>query len=63
LPSWPEAFDGKAKMGIDDDGDGIVNKDDNCPTIFNPTRPLDGGKQSDWDGDATGDACDNNPLE
>ena len=63
LPSWPGAFDGKAKMGIDDDGDGIVNKDDNCPTTFNPIRPLDDGQQSDWDGDAMGDACDNNPLE
>lgn len=62
LPSWPGAFDGKAKMGIDDDGDGIANNEDNCPTIFNPPRPMDNG-QSDWDGDATGDACDDNPLE
>jgi cytosine/adenosine deaminase-related metal-dependent hydrolase len=61
-PSWPGAFDGIAKMGIDDDGDGIVNNEDNCPTIFNPPRPMDNG-QSDWDGDATGDACDDNPLE
>jgi cytosine/adenosine deaminase-related metal-dependent hydrolase len=62
LPSWPGAYDGIAKMGIDDDGDGIVNIADNCPTIFNPPRPMDNG-QSDWDSDATGDACDNNPLE
>ncbi len=45
------------------DGDGIPNNTDNCPTIFNPVRPLDSGLQADWDGDGLGDACDPTPLQ
>jgi large repetitive protein len=46
----------------DKDGDGIANTADNCPDVFNPIRPLDGGKQGDADGDGKGDACDACPL-
>src|SRR5690606_5236003 len=31
------------------DGDGIENGVDNCPTIFNPVRPVDGSAQGDAD--------------
>jgi len=54
------------KAGIttaDKDGDGIPDASDNCPTIFNPVRPMDGGKQADEDGDGIGDACDKCPLD
>ncbi len=47
----------------DDDGDGIANASDNCPTVFNPARPVDGGAQGNADGDADGDACDVCPLD
>jgi hypothetical protein len=35
----------------DTDGDGIINANDNCPSVSNPD-------QSDIDGDGIGDACD-----
>jgi hypothetical protein len=47
----------------DADGDGIVDGSDDCPTIFNPIREMDNGKQSDVDGDGYGDACDAKPLD
>jgi hypothetical protein len=47
----------------DSDGDGIDNASDNCPTVFNPVRPLDMGMQGDSDGDGAGDACDPCPLD
>lgn len=47
----------------DMDGDGIVNGMDNCPEVFNPIRPLDGGRQADFDEDGVGDACDPCPLD
>jgi hypothetical protein len=52
----------------DQDGDGVPDTSDDCPTIFNPARPMDaadGGtpKQSDVDGDGFGDACDAKPLD
>ncbi|MEZ4228458.1 MAG: amidohydrolase family protein [Polyangiaceae bacterium] len=47
----------------DADGDGIPDAQDNCPSIFNPVRPLDGGKQADFDNDDVGDVCDPCPLE
>ena len=46
----------------DKDGDGVEDAVDNCPTIFNPIRPMDGDKQIDSDGDLIGDACDKCPL-
>ena len=46
----------------DKDGDGVENATDNCPTVFNPIRPMDHGAQGDADGDGVGDACDRCPL-
>lgn len=46
----------------DMDGDGIDNTADNCPTVFNPVRPLDNMRQADADMDGQGDACDVCPL-
>ena len=47
----------------DRDGDGILDLDDNCPTVFNAIKPMDGGLQPDADGDSSGDACDEYPLD
>jgi hypothetical protein len=47
----------------DSDGDGAVNGADNCKSVFNPVRPMDGTSQSDVDGDGVGDACDAKPLD
>jgi cytosine/adenosine deaminase-related metal-dependent hydrolase len=55
-------FDGIPKSG-DMDGDGVPDAMDNCPTIFNPPRPLDGFVQADADGDGMGDACDPCPTD
>jgi PKD repeat protein len=41
---------------LDDDGDGILDSEDNCPDEYNP-------EQEDGDGDDVGDACDNCPDE
>lgn len=38
----------------DTDGDGREDDDDNCPTVANPS-------QADFDGDGTGDACEDDP--
>ena len=46
----------------DMDGDGIMDADDNCVSIFNPIRPLDNGEQADFDGDGVGDECDVCPI-
>jgi hypothetical protein len=46
----------------DQDGDGIADARDNCPTVFNPPRPMDNGVQPDTDGDQIGDACDPCPF-
>jgi hypothetical protein len=63
IPSRPGQFDGRVVIGNDNDGDGITNNIDNCPDVFNPPRPMDGGLQPDFDQDGAGDACDMNPLE
>ncbi|NOK19350.1 amidohydrolase family protein [Corallococcus carmarthensis] len=47
----------------DADADGIPDASDICPTIFNPVRPMDNGRQLDTDSDGVGDACDPCPLE
>ncbi|MFN3202466.1 MAG: amidohydrolase family protein [Bradymonadia bacterium] len=60
-PSRPGEFGGPE--ADDTDGDGVLNGDDNCPTVFNPVRPLDGETQGDIDNDSVGDACDVCPLD
>jgi cytosine/adenosine deaminase-related metal-dependent hydrolase len=47
----------------DQDGDGVPDAMDDCPTIFNPARSMDNNVQSDLDGDGFGDACDAKPLD
>jgi hypothetical protein len=54
-------YDGSATDG-DADGDGIPDSRDDCPAVFDPVRPVDGGAQPDADGDGIGDACDPCPL-
>jgi imidazolonepropionase-like amidohydrolase len=46
----------------DPDGDGLISSMDDCPTIFNPVRPMDGTTQADVNGNGVGDACDPNPV-
>ena len=60
VPSRPDEFSGLATDG-DPDGDGLTSGD-NCPDVFNPVRPIDGGAQADSDGDGEGDACDTSPV-
>jgi cysteine-rich repeat protein len=67
-PKRPAAVNGSTiydgTVSPDDmDGDGIPNAMDNCPTVFNPIRPVDGGKQADADMDGVGDVCDPCPLD
>ncbi len=56
------SYTGEAGAG-DQDGDGVPDAMDSCPTVFNPIRPLDNGQQADADGDGVGDACDVCPLD
>jgi cysteine-rich repeat protein len=67
-PKRPAAVNGSTvydgtPSADDMDGDGIPNVMDNCPTVFNPIRPVDGGKQADADMDGVGDVCDPCPLD
>ena len=60
-------YDGQYSDPKDQDGDGIPDSVDNCPTVFNPVRPEDKDKsnklgQGDWDGDGIGDVCDTTPI-
>ncbi|MFP4598748.1 MAG: amidohydrolase family protein, partial [Persicimonas sp.] len=61
VPSRPDEYDGMS-VADDQDGDGVPDSEDTCPTIFNPSRPVDGDSQHDYDGDGIGDACDACPL-
>ena len=61
VPSRPGEYDGSTGAA-DTDGDGISDGDDNCPFVFNPIRPVDGGVQADHDGDGDGDVCDPCPI-
>ncbi|HEY4122224.1 MAG TPA: amidohydrolase family protein [Byssovorax sp.] len=49
--------------GTDADGDGIPDAMDDCPSVFNPVRPMDGTTQADVDADSFGDACDAKPTD
>jgi cytosine/adenosine deaminase-related metal-dependent hydrolase len=66
VPSRPASVKGSnVYTGVpndsDSDGDGIPDAEDNCPTVFNPIRPMDHGQQADADKDGIGDACDECP--
>ncbi|HEY6876564.1 MAG TPA: amidohydrolase family protein [Polyangiales bacterium] len=60
--SGSSVYDGVSRAD-DPDGDGLSSSVDNCPSVFNPVRPLDLGVQADADGDHLGDACDAEPLQ
>jgi hypothetical protein len=67
-PSRPVPVNGSSvytglPTGGDQDGDGVLDTQDNCPTTFNPIRPVDDGIQSDVDADGLGDDCDACPIE
>ncbi|MEZ4254962.1 MAG: thrombospondin type 3 repeat-containing protein [Polyangiales bacterium] len=47
--------DGAVRSKDDDDGDGLLDWQDNCPTAKNPD-------QADADNDGVGDVCDNCPV-
>jgi cytosine/adenosine deaminase-related metal-dependent hydrolase len=61
IPARTGEFSGQITAD-DSDGDGIDNASNNCPTVFNPIRPIDANQQPDLDGDGEGDACDETPL-
>ncbi len=61
VPSRPGEYTG-IPTASDADGDGIPTLSDNCPWVFNPIRPVDNGRQADYNGDGIGDACDASPL-
>ena len=60
-PSRPGEYNGVTSD--DDDGDGVADGVDNCPLVFNPIRPMDGGRQPDVDDDGVGDVCDPCPFD
>ena len=62
VPFRKGEYTGEPKAG-DVDGDGVADAKDNCPNVFNPVRPMDGGVQPNVDGDSDGDACDKCPFD
>ena len=61
VPSRAEA-DTPTYPGSDTtDGDNVDG--DDCPSVFNPIRPMDDGVQADGDADGAGDVCDPCPLD
>ncbi len=67
VPKRPKSVSGSTvydgtPSATDSDGDGIPDAMDDCPSVFNPIRPVDQGAQGDADGDGRGDACDPCPL-
>jgi hypothetical protein len=60
VPSRTTSYGGPT--ADDMDGDGVLDGSDNCPTMFNPVRPIDGSAQPDDDADGLGDMCDPTPL-
>ena len=62
IPSRLGEFTGMSQPD-DQDGDGVIDATDNCPTVFNAPRPLEGNVQGDADFDGIGDACDVCPLD
>ena len=62
IPSRPGTGGYSAPAAGDMDGDGVPDASDNCPTMFNPVRPIDNNVQPDDDGDGLGDMCDPTPL-
>lgn len=68
VPSRDEAVDGSTVYdgtvsAADDDGDGVPDASDVCPTTFDPVRPMDDEVQADVDGDGLGDVCDPCPVD
>jgi len=63
VPSRTAPFAYSGVPTVDDqDGDGVLDQADNCPTVFNPPRPIDEGVQADSNANGIGDACDSCPL-
>ncbi|MBM4291046.1 MAG: amidohydrolase family protein [Deltaproteobacteria bacterium] len=61
VPYREGEFNGQS-LPDDQDGDGVLDAQDSCPTVFNAPRPLEGDAQGDADADGVGDACDSCPL-
>jgi hypothetical protein len=61
----PSSCDPDDSTAVDDqDGDGYLNRGDNCPAVGNGVAQAAtaAGNQKDSDSDRIGDACDPNPL-
>ncbi|NVB36621.1 amidohydrolase family protein [Pseudenhygromyxa sp. WMMC2535] len=67
VPWRPVEFPDGIIPGEDDDGDGVANDVDNCPTVFNPVFTTPAApyydEQPDTDADDIGDVCDPCPFD